>query len=166
MTALLLSDIVILMSPLQLEQTHLLVRLSTSLLNYWLRNLPARGKHSWWMVFMVFSWNAFIGNEPGLIQRCGLSLFILCFFFWMQVTFCARPRTGLFEGLAEDTYPNRLISCCSSDLWGLGCIIYQLVAGLPPFRAGWVNFQTCKTAFCFKQMFLIVCFHSLVFINC
>lgn len=24
----------------------------------------------------------------------------------------------------------------SSDLWALGCIIYQLVAGLPPFRAG------------------------------
>ncbi|KAI2576602.1 PDPK1 isoform 9, partial [Pan troglodytes] len=22
------------------------------------------------------------------------------------------------------------------DLWALGCIIYQLVAGLPPFRAG------------------------------
>uniref|UniRef100_A0A8C9K890 3-phosphoinositide-dependent protein kinase 1 n=1 Tax=Panthera tigris altaica TaxID=74533 RepID=A0A8C9K890_PANTA len=25
---------------------------------------------------------------------------------------------------------------CYSDLWALGCIIYQLVAGLPPFRAG------------------------------
>ncbi|XP_062448881.1 3-phosphoinositide-dependent protein kinase 1-like [Rhea pennata] len=24
----------------------------------------------------------------------------------------------------------------SSDLWALGCIIYQLIAGLPPFRAG------------------------------
>lgn len=24
----------------------------------------------------------------------------------------------------------------SSDLWAFGCIIYQLVAGLPPFRAG------------------------------
>eukprot|EP00063_Salmo_salar_P084887 XP_014059722.1 PREDICTED: 3-phosphoinositide-dependent protein kinase 1-like isoform X4 [Salmo salar] len=55
-------------------------------------------------------------------------------------------RANSFVGTAEYVSPELLTqksACKSSDLWGLGCIIYQLVAGLPPFRAGndYLKFQ-------------------------
>ncbi|KAI5091599.1 3-phosphoinositide-dependent protein kinase 1 precursor [Silurus meridionalis] len=49
-----------------------------------------------------------------------------------------RTRASSFVGTAQYVSPELLTeksACKSSDLWALGCIIYQLVAGLPPFRA-------------------------------
>lgn len=37
----------------------------------------------------------------------------------------------------------------SSDLWALGCIIYQMVSGLPPFRSRW-------ELVLYKKMFLLL----------
>ncbi|KAE8579559.1 hypothetical protein XENTR_v10024091 [Xenopus tropicalis] len=48
-------------------------------------------------------------------------------------------RANSFVGTAQYVSPELLTeksACKSSDLWALGCIVYQLVAGLPPFRAG------------------------------
>ncbi|XP_028670296.1 3-phosphoinositide-dependent protein kinase 1-like [Erpetoichthys calabaricus] len=50
-----------------------------------------------------------------------------------------QARANSFVGTAQYVSPELLTeksACLSSDLWALGCIIYQLVAGLPPFRAG------------------------------
>nr|XP_055045884.1 3-phosphoinositide-dependent protein kinase 1a isoform X1 [Misgurnus anguillicaudatus] len=50
-----------------------------------------------------------------------------------------QKRANSFVGTAQYVSPELLLeksACKSSDLWALGCIIYQLVAGLPPFRAG------------------------------
>lgn len=50
-----------------------------------------------------------------------------------------KARANSFVGTAQYVSPELLTeksACKSSDLWALGCIIYQLVAGLPPFRAG------------------------------
>ncbi|KAG5262732.1 hypothetical protein AALO_G00278260 [Alosa alosa] len=52
---------------------------------------------------------------------------------------CKQARANSFVGTAQYVSPELLTeksACKSSDLWALGCIIYQLVAGLPPFRAG------------------------------
>uniref|UniRef100_UPI00358EED19 3-phosphoinositide-dependent protein kinase 1 n=1 Tax=Myxine glutinosa TaxID=7769 RepID=UPI00358EED19 len=49
-----------------------------------------------------------------------------------------QDRANSFVGTAQYVSPELLTekaACKSSDLWALGCIIYQLVAGLPPFRA-------------------------------
>ncbi|XP_052408215.1 3-phosphoinositide-dependent protein kinase 1 isoform X2 [Carassius gibelio] len=50
-----------------------------------------------------------------------------------------QTRANSFVGTAQYVSPELLTeksASKSSDLWALGCIIYQLVAGLPPFRAG------------------------------
>ncbi|XP_073504199.1 3-phosphoinositide-dependent protein kinase 1 [Phyllobates terribilis] len=50
-----------------------------------------------------------------------------------------QARANSFVGTAQYVSPELLTeksACKSSDLWALGCIIYQLVAGLPPYRAG------------------------------
>ncbi|KAI4903361.1 hypothetical protein NFI96_010767 [Prochilodus magdalenae] len=50
----------------------------------------------------------------------------------------SQKRANSFVGTAQYVSPELLTeksACKSSDLWALGCIIYQLVAGLPPFRA-------------------------------
>ncbi|MCJ8746480.1 hypothetical protein PDJAM_G00142260 [Pangasius djambal] len=49
-----------------------------------------------------------------------------------------QTRANSFVGTAQYVSPELLTeksACKSSDLWALGCIVYQLVAGLPPFRA-------------------------------
>ncbi|XP_062573313.1 3-phosphoinositide-dependent protein kinase 1-like isoform X1 [Saccostrea cucullata] len=51
----------------------------------------------------------------------------------------ASGRTNSFVGTAQYVSPEVLTSkkaYYSSDLWALGCIVYQLMAGLPPFRGG------------------------------
>ncbi|XP_048762659.1 3-phosphoinositide-dependent protein kinase 1-like [Ostrea edulis] len=48
-------------------------------------------------------------------------------------------RTNSFVGTAQYVSPEILTSkkaYYSSDLWALGCIVYQLMSGLPPFRGG------------------------------
>lgn len=49
-----------------------------------------------------------------------------------------RERRGSFVGTAQYVSPELLTdktASRASDLWALGCIIYQMVAGLPPFRS-------------------------------
>ncbi|XP_017887909.1 3-phosphoinositide-dependent protein kinase 1 isoform X2 [Ceratina calcarata] len=48
-----------------------------------------------------------------------------------------RERRGSFVGTAQYVSPELLTDKTSraSDLWALGCIIYEMVAGLPPFRS-------------------------------
>ncbi|CAL8264164.1 unnamed protein product [Arctogadus glacialis] len=56
-----------------------------------------------------------------------------------QLTDSKQSKANSFVGTAQYVSPELLTdksACKSSDLWALGCIIYQLVAGLPPFRAG------------------------------
>ena len=55
-------------------------------------------------------------------------------------------RANSFVGTAEYVSPellNHKGACKASDLWALGCIIYQLLAGRPPFKAGneYLTFQ-------------------------
>ncbi|KOS39821.1 hypothetical protein ACN38_g9331 [Penicillium nordicum] len=48
-------------------------------------------------------------------------------------------RASSFVGTAEYVSPELLTdknACKASDLWAFGCIIYQLLAGRPPFKAG------------------------------
>lgn len=50
-----------------------------------------------------------------------------------------RKRTNSFVGTAQYVSPEILTgqyTTKSADLWALGCIIYQMISGLPPFRAG------------------------------
>ncbi|XP_032674497.1 3-phosphoinositide-dependent protein kinase 1 isoform X5 [Odontomachus brunneus] len=54
-----------------------------------------------------------------------------------QERYC-RERRGSFVGTAQYVSPELLIekkASRASDLWALGCIVYQMVAGLPPFRS-------------------------------
>nr|XP_018910691.1 PREDICTED: 3-phosphoinositide-dependent protein kinase 1 isoform X2 [Bemisia tabaci] len=49
-----------------------------------------------------------------------------------------RARRNSFVGTAQYVSPELLTdktATHSSDLWALGCIIYQMIAGLPPFRS-------------------------------
>lgn len=49
-----------------------------------------------------------------------------------------RERRGSFVGTAQYVSPELLTdktASRASDLWALGCIVYQMVAGLPPFRS-------------------------------
>ncbi|XP_034251085.1 3-phosphoinositide-dependent protein kinase 1 [Thrips palmi] len=57
-----------------------------------------------------------------------------------------RQRRNSFVGTAQYVSPELLrdkSASHSSDLWALGCIIYQMVAGLPPFwaRSEYIIFQ-------------------------
>lgn len=48
-------------------------------------------------------------------------------------------RANSFVGTAEYVSPELLTdkaACKSSDIWAFGCILYQLLAGRPPFKAG------------------------------
>lgn len=53
----------------------------------------------------------------------------------------SRQRCSSFVGTAQYVSPELLTEkniSPSSDLWALGCIIYQMIAGLPPFRSRYV----------------------------
>lgn len=50
-----------------------------------------------------------------------------------------RKRTNSFVGTAQYVSPEILTgqrTTKTADLWALGCIVYQMISGLPPFRAG------------------------------
>lgn len=50
----------------------------------------------------------------------------------------SRNRKYSFVGTAQYVSPELLKGCAptkSSDLWALGCIVYQMISGLPPFRS-------------------------------
>lgn len=52
-----------------------------------------------------------------------------------------RRRKNSFVGTAQYVSPELLTDkpvTPSSDLWAFGCIIYQMISGLPPFRSRWV----------------------------
>ncbi|CEP63716.1 protein kinase PKH3 LALA0_S09e00892g [Lachancea lanzarotensis] len=54
-----------------------------------------------------------------------------------SITTAGRDRSASFVGTAEYVAPELLLySQCglSSDIWALGCILYQLTQGIPPFR--------------------------------
>ncbi|SCU88631.1 LAFA_0E13740g1_1 [Lachancea sp. 'fantastica'] len=54
-----------------------------------------------------------------------------------SITTAGRDRSASFVGTAEYVAPELLLySQCglSSDIWALGCILYQLTQGVPPFR--------------------------------
>ncbi|KAI5292626.1 pkb-activating kinase-like protein, partial [Ascosphaera acerosa] len=58
----------------------------------------------------------------------------------------AEDRASSFVGTAEYVSPELLLdknACKASDLWAFGCIIYQLIAGRPPFKAAneYLTFQ-------------------------
>ena len=55
-------------------------------------------------------------------------------------------KANSFVGTAEYVSPellNHKKACKASDLWAFGCIVYQLLAGRPPFKAGneYLTFQ-------------------------
>lgn len=53
--------------------------------------------------------------------------------------FESRKRTNSFVGTAHYVSPEILKGeqlTKAADLWAIGCIIYQMISGLPPFRAG------------------------------
>lgn len=57
-----------------------------------------------------------------------------------------RDRASSFVGTAEYVSPELLTdknACKASDLWAFGCIVYQLLAGRPPFKAAneYLTFQ-------------------------
>ncbi|KAG2187899.1 hypothetical protein INT44_000649, partial [Umbelopsis vinacea] len=56
-----------------------------------------------------------------------------------------RPKANSFVGTAEYVSPELLsarAASTASDFWALGCIIYQLLAGKPPFKGAtdWLTF--------------------------
>lgn len=56
-----------------------------------------------------------------------------------EADFESRKRTNSFVGTAHYVSPEILKGeqlTKAADLWALGCIIYQMISGLPPFRAG------------------------------
>ncbi|KAH8547956.1 3-phosphoinositide-dependent protein kinase 1-like protein [Umbelopsis sp. PMI_123] len=60
-----------------------------------------------------------------------------------------RSRSNSFVGTAEYVSPELLsarAASTASDFWALGCIIYQLLAGKPPFKAAtdWLIFEKIR----------------------
>lgn len=53
----------------------------------------------------------------------------------------AQKRRDSFVGTAHYVSPELLLNNAAfptSDLWAFGCIVYQMIAGIPPFRSKYV----------------------------
>lgn len=47
---------------------------------------------------------------------------------------------GTADYIAPEVLHNTSVTY-ATDLWGLGCLVYQMIAGTPPFRVGTVAFS-------------------------
>ena len=62
------------------------------------------------------------------------------FIYWLD-------RRSSFDGTAQYVSPEVLESkpvSHATDLWALGCVIYQLISGLPPFNDQYVYINIWK----------------------
>ena len=57
------------------------------------------------------------------------------YIFYLKIVPFIALECVIYRGMYRVIEVPFFIFSCSSDLWALGCIIYQLLSGLPPFRA-------------------------------
>lgn len=96
----------------------------------------------------------------------------------LRITMCLNsclntsPHLFWLESDCSSGLTASFVSNFSSDLWALGCIIYQMVAGRPPFKGGseYQTLQRVTNVCCFVECVLSVyrrsnwCTHAAMFL--